>query len=125
MMITMRRLKILMAGLALAASALPAHATLVSFSNEFSGSGYTCANVTCATLSIDQVGSNVSFVLTANLASGEFITGLYGNRDPFFGSSIGIGTIGGTYTGGFTFVNAVDGFKADGDGFFDWTFAFA
>ena len=123
-MSTIRRLKILGAGLALAAIALPANAVIVSFSNEFSGSGFTCANVTCATLSIEQVGSDVNFLLTGTLAPGEFIFGLYGNLDPLQ-TTLNLGPFGGTGQNSLSNISyGQDAFKADGDGYFDWLFDF-
>lgn len=106
--------------------ALPAHAVLFDFSHEFSGSGGLCANVSCATLSIEQNGANVDFLLSANLASGEFITGLYGNRDPFahptltdFASRAGTGA-----DAVLSLSSGLNSFKADGDGFFDYLWSF-
>jgi hypothetical protein len=106
--------------------AFPASAepVLFTFSDEFSESGGTCANVSCATLSVEQVGNDVNFILTANLASGEFITGLYGNLDPF--AAITVGATGGTTDEDeATFSQGLDAFKADGDGDFDWMWDFS
>lgn len=117
----------LFAGLALASSALAADAAVFTFSNEFSGSGFGCANANCATLSAQQVGNDVQFLLTANLAQGEFITGLYGNWDPFqFATShFSFSADGGTGADAALALSAgLDQFKADGDGSFDWVFNF-
>jgi hypothetical protein len=115
-------------GAAVAAGAAP---VVFTFANEFSGSGSTCAAATgCATLSVEQVGSGVEFILTGTMSGAEFVTGLYGNRDPFASSAMS-GTI---KTGSFTdptLANRASGspndaaFKADGDGFFDWRMDFA
>jgi hypothetical protein len=114
------------AGLLLAAAALPANAVPFSFSHEFSGSGFSCANGACATLSVVQHGSNVDFLLTASLAPGEFVTGLYGNRDPFvahtaaeFASRAGTGA-----NAALPLTSGLNGYKADGDGFFDYVWDF-
>ena len=113
------------AALVLAAAALPASAVPITFhfSHEFSGSGDSCANGSCATLDVEQDGADLDFTLTANLAPGEFITGLYGNLDPF-------GLVNGPYsgTGADAFAGgslSQDGHKADGDGFFDWLLSFS
>lgn len=123
----MRTLRVWLAGMLLAWTALPANAVLFSFSHEFSGSGDVCANGTCATLSVLQNGSNVDFLLDANLASGEFITGLYGNRDPFaFTSFAEFESRGGTGADAVASnVSGLDTLKADGDGYFDWLWNFS
>ena len=127
----MRAIQILrnaVAGFALSACALTANAALFEFSNEFSGSGDVCGNVVCATLEVTQVGADVHFTLTADLDPGEFITGLYGNWDPFQSatSHFSLATDGGTAEDSFSSLSAgLDAFKADGDGFFDWVFDFS
>jgi hypothetical protein len=116
------------AALVLAAVALPASAVPISFSfsHEFSGSGDSCALGSCATLEVEQNGLDLDFKLTANLAAGEFITGLYGNYDPYtFINAQLIGTGG---TGASSLVPGDQGeneFKADGDGYFDWVLEFS
>src|SRR5687768_16996433 len=123
---TSPRLPTLAAALVLAAAALPANAVPISFSfsHEFSGSGDSCANGSCATLDVEQNGADLDFTLTANLAAGEFITALYGNVDPF--SSINGPILGGTGAGSFEGGQiGEDDFKADGDGFFDWVLNFS
>lgn len=124
------KIKLVAAGIALASTAFVAEAAVFSFSNEFSGSGYTCANTTCATLTIVQDGADVDFTLAANLASGEFITGLYGNWDPFqFATShFSFANDGGTVAAEGSvdsLASGLDAFKADGDGYFDWVFSFS
>jgi hypothetical protein len=122
----LKTLKAWFAGALLAWLAWPAHAVLFSFSHEFSGSGDVCANGTCATLSVLQNGANVDFLLNANLASGEFIAGLYGNRDPFaFTSFAEFDSRGGTGADAVvTNISGIDSLKADDDGFFDWVWNF-
>jgi len=124
-MSTCPRLPAMAAALVLAAAALPASAVPLTFyfSHEFSGSGDSCANGSCATLDVAQNGADLNFTLTANLAAGEFITGLYGNLDPF-------GSVNGPFggTGADAFESGLltqDGHKADGDGFFDWVLNFS
>lgn len=112
------------AAFVLGLTSLPAGAVVFSFysANEFSNDTGACANAVCATLSVVQDGADVDFLLTANLAPGEFITGLYGNRDPFV---FGFSSVGGTAAGAWTsFSEGLDAWKADGDGFFDWVWAF-
>lgn len=123
----MRTLRSWITGLLLAGAALPANAVLFSFSHEFSASGFNCANGACATLSVLQDGADVDFLLTASLAPGEFITGLYGNRDPFvahtaaeFASRAGTGA-----NAVLSLTSSLNGLKADGDGFFDYVWDFA
>ena len=123
----LRALKMACLASALAAAPLASSAAVVSFTTEFSGSGATCANTTCATTSLVQNGSNVDFVLTPNLTGGEFITGLYSNWDPFqFATShFSFSNDGGTGESAAQSLSAgEDQFKADGDGYFDWVFNF-
>ena len=113
----------LSAGLfAVAAGAAP---VIFTFSNEFSGTGLNC-NASCATLSVEQVGADVQFSFTGTMDGSEFLSELYGNRDPYADSTPA--SVGKT---GFTtadFSNSGGGevvaFKADGDGFFDWKWEF-
>ena len=129
-----RSLRVAIAGLSLSLMSAPASAVLFSFTAEFSGTGATCANATCATLSAVQDGSDVDFLLTANLTGPEKITNLYGNKDPFDGLlPTDFANVGGTYitVDGGTAAAAVRGadetnaaFKADGDGYFDWRWDF-
>lgn len=122
----MRPLRVLAAGLLLAAAPMAAMAVpdpvTFSFGTEFSGSGGTCANTECATLVVTQDGSDVIFLLTADLTGAEKITGLFGNRDPYAASSPK--SVGGTYGGSYDFASSMNAFKADGDGDFDWWFDF-
>jgi hypothetical protein len=126
----MRAIQILrnaVAGCALSACALTANAALFEFSNEFSGSGDVCGNVVCATLEVTQVGADVHFTLTADLDPGEFITGLYGNWNPFqFATDhFSFATDGGTTEDSVLSLGAgSNAFQADGDGQFDWLFTF-
>lgn len=122
----MKTLKTWFTGALLAWVALPAHAVLFSFSHEFSGSGDVCANGTCATLSVLQNGANVDFLLNSNLNTGEFITGLYGNRDPFANPTLtDFNSRGGTGADAVSSLSSgPDAFKADGDGFFDYVWDF-
>jgi hypothetical protein len=114
----MRKLaKIAAAVLALAGGG--ASAGIVGFANEFSG-GVECVNqVTgCATLTTSSIAGGVHFVFQGTMVGTEFITGLYGNLDPYVQPTLAnlTGDIGSV--GGFSF--GLNAFKADGDGFFDW-----
>lgn len=111
------RAGIVAAGLLISGSA---HAVLFTFQNEFSGSGGTCggADTTCATLDVTQNGDDVDFTLSAELGSGEFITGLFGNTDPF--QSLGVTSVDDSDVGSATLSQGENAFKADGDGYFDW-----
>ncbi len=97
-----------------------ASAGIVGFANEFSG-GVECANqVTgCATLETTSIAGGVHFVFKGTMTGTEFITGLYGNIDPYKTTSA-TNIAGNTETIGGGFQFAQDSFKADGDGFFDW-----
>jgi hypothetical protein len=118
-----------MGGAVLAFAAVSASAApyVYNFVNEFSGSGGTCVNTSCATLSVEQnLSGGVDFILTSDLVGGEFITGLYGNLDPFSSSFPGISN--GSITGGATATlswGPEDAYKADGDGYFDWVWEFS
>ena len=106
---------------------LPAAADVFTFSSEFSGSGGTCANTSCATLTVTaNATGGVDFVLQADLEGAEKITGLYGNQDPYNlgtvqtpgpSAIVGFGGTSGADAEGLFGSNA---FKADGDGSFDW-----
>jgi len=107
---------------AVAASAAP---VIFTFSNEFSGTGLNC-NASCATLSVEQVGADVQFTFTGSMDGLEFLSELYGNRDPYADSTptsvskTGFTTADFSNSGG----GEVAAFKADGDGFFDWKWEF-
>jgi hypothetical protein len=101
-----------------------AQADLISFSDEFSGSGDTCGNVSCATLLVVQDGADVDFTLTSNLASGEFITGLYGNIDPFQLANSIFTNVDASAISGWSLTGGLDCCKADGDGNFDYAWGF-
>lgn len=125
----MRPLRVLAAGLLLAAAPIAAMAVpdpvTFSFGDEFSESGYTCTNTDCATLVVTETADgDVVFLLTANLSGKEKITDLYGNLQPYPSTDPSPSAIGGTYPGSYTFNSSEDGFKADGDGWFDWRFEF-
>jgi hypothetical protein len=123
-----KKLNILIATLAFGFVSFPASAVLFVFSNEFSGA-QDCANVattsSCATLSVEQNGANVDFVLTGNLATGEHIKELSGNQFPFDLVAADFSAFTGS---GADAVDGVtideDGLKADGDGWFDWRIDF-
>jgi hypothetical protein len=115
------RAKILAAVFAASILSAPAHAVTIQFANEFSGSGGTCtAAQGCAGLIASSIDGGVRFTLVGLMTGGEFVTGLYGNINPFR-----IGEFGNTSgTAWEVFSQSQDGFKADGDGWFDWTLAF-
>jgi hypothetical protein len=99
---------------------LPAQAAIVGFANEFSG-GVQCANAVtgCGTLETTAIAGGVHYNLTGTMTSTEFITGLYGNIDPFATPTVsGLSGSGLDAVNGFQF--SENGFKADGDGYFDW-----
>jgi len=110
----------LLAGAVLALAAGGASADIVGFGNEFSG-GVKCANLVtgCATLETTAIAGGVHFEFTGTMTGTEFITGLYGNIDPYAAVTVANLT-GATDAIGSGFSFAPDGFKADGDGFFDW-----
>lgn len=93
--------------------ALPAGAVTFTFGNEFSGSGGTCTGVnnSCATLNVTSIAGGVNFTLTGTMSGAEFIGGLYGNISPYAVPT-------NAPLAGFSF--SENGFKADGDGYFDW-----
>jgi len=98
-----------------------ASAGIVGFANEFSG-GVECANQAtgCGTLETTAIAGGVHFTLTGTMVNTEFISGLYGNIDPYAAVTVA-NLMGATDTigiGGFSF--SPDAYKADGDGFFDW-----
>jgi len=98
-----------------------ASAGIVGFANEFSG-GVECVNqVTgCAMLETTAIAGGVHVTLTGTMVGTEFLSGLYGNIDPFAAVTVA-NLMGATDTigaGGFAF--SPDAYKADGDGFFDW-----
>jgi hypothetical protein len=98
-----------------------AKAGIVGFANEFSG-GVQCANAVtgCATLATTSIAGGVHFTFKGTMTGTEFITGLYGNIDPFAAATVA-NLSGNTETLGLLgFQFAQNGFKADGDGWFDW-----
>lgn len=119
----LKNLKAIAAALALGLASLPASADVFTFTSEFSGSGDDCANPNCATLTVTANGSGgVDFTLSATLGSGEFITGLFGNQNPFDLTEADFSAFTGTGADSVEDVDVgLNGFKADGDGFFDWT----
>lgn len=124
----MKRLKAAMAvALLLGFTALPVSAVVFEFSTEFSGSGGACADTVCATLSVEEnLTGGVDFLLSANLASGEFIPRLYGNKDPLDDLQVAdFLNFAGTGQDAFVSVRVgLNAFKADGDGYFDWLINF-
>jgi len=118
----LKSLKAIVTALALGLVSLPAGAVVFNFSNEFSGSGATCANGSCATLAVTaNATGGVNFLLTGTMIGSEFISELSGNQSPF---DLVLGDFSGFTGTGADAVEAVhvgqDSFKADGDGFFDW-----
>ena len=112
-------MKKVLTSLALALAASVAGAVTVGFENEFSG-GTNCANAVsgCSLLSATQTATGVHFDLQGTMAPGEFITGLYGNYN---GAPLAISNVAGTGANAYnSFSYALNSFKADGDGFFDW-----
>lgn len=108
-------------GLLLTLVAIPALAVDFQFANEFSG-GVDCSNSAtgCATLSVTAIDGGVHYQLNGTMTGTEFITGVYGNVDPFSGFVI-TNTSGNAFEG---FGVGTDGYKADGDGYFDWVVNF-
>jgi len=123
-----RKFRAIAASAALAVASFGASADVFLFENEFSGSNATCLNGSCATLTVTQSGADVLFTLQATLQSTEFITRLYGNLDPFVsGTVVEAGPAVGFTAPTFSFKDSSlhdTAFKADGDGFFDWTLNF-
>jgi hypothetical protein len=112
------------AGVAFAMASVVANAAIINFSSEVSESGSVCANGTCATLSVTDNGAGgVDFFLSANLAPGEFITGLFGNRDPFAVSTLS--NVVADTTATFNLFNAEDGRNAPTGRDFDWELVFS
>jgi hypothetical protein len=105
-------------------AASTASAVTFTFENEFSGSGDSCANTSCASLDVTQDGTGVKFKLTANLADGEYIEGLYGNRHPFAASALSNTSVTGTIGSAPVLTNDENDLQADGDGKFDWLLTF-
>lgn len=101
-----------------------AGAVVFTFENEFSGSGDSCANTSCGSLTVVQDGTGVKFTLKANLAAGEYIEGLYGNRDPYAASALSNTSVTGTIGDAPSLQNGSNAFQADGDGKFDWLLEF-
>jgi len=106
-------MKRLLALAILGALSLPAQAVTYTFGNEFSQSGATCTGVnnSSATLSVTSIAGGVHYTLTGTMTGAEFIGGLYGNISPYAVPT-------NAPIAGFSF--AENGFKADGDGYFDW-----
>jgi hypothetical protein len=97
----------------------PAAAVVINFDNEFSG-GTDCATpVTgCSVLTATSIAGGVHFNLVGTMLPGEFITELSGN---FIGGvTPSVQNITGNTETFVSFAFASDGFKADGDGYFDW-----
>jgi hypothetical protein len=110
----------------LLSTSLAANGALFSFSNEYSGSGDSCANTVCATLNVVQNGANVDFTLTGNLGTGEFITGLYGNWDPYQDAELKLSNANGTTNEDDSDLDGeLDAIHAAASRYFDWGFDFS
>jgi len=118
-------MKKVLTALAMATSMVGANAGIFLFDNEFSASGYDCANTTfgCAALRTTAIAGGVHFEFLGLLQGTEKITALYGNVSPFIATTALniIGTGADAFAG---FSSGQDSFKADGDGFFDWRMDF-
>jgi hypothetical protein len=112
--------------IALAAAAVGANAGIYLFDDEFSQSGSDCGNVVfgCAALRTTAIAGGVHFEFLGTMSGTEKITGLYGNIDPYAVPTVANTTGTGLPAADLPFLFTQNGFKADGDGWFDWFLGF-
>ena len=121
----MRKSLLAMAAMVGALLAPPSSAAVYTFSNEFSNSGSDCANAAngCVTLEVTAIAGGVHYELTGFMADTEFVGAFYGKLNPYAVPTVGVASgTGAGAVAGITF--SENGYKADGDGYFDWVLSF-
>lgn len=111
--------------LILAAATLRADTLVLFFGTEFSGGTPPAGPTPWLTATFTQVAGGVQLQMSnVNLVGTEFVTGWYFNLNPALNpANLFLGFVSGEAATGIS--RGADGFKADGDGYFDFKLDFA